>query len=71
MSKPKPDDRLRDSLARLRNNPDFQLYQKHLDATQSYLIGQLITANAPSDVPLLQGRIRQLSDLSELTKETP
>lgn len=71
LSKPKVDPRLRDALARLRNNHDFQTYQKYLAELEAYFTEQLIAANAPSDVPLLQGRIRQLSDLSDLTKETP
>ena len=65
---PKPDARLTDACARLRNNPDFRLLRDHMAKLEQYHTGCLVTAQPP-DVPLLQGRVRQLQDLSDLTKD--
>lgn len=67
MKLPKPDQRTLDGLARLKNQPDFQLFVKHQQAMYAYYTEMLVTA-APADVQSLQGKALQLRDFLDLVK---
>lgn len=69
MNQPKPDPKLRECLARIRNMHEFREYQRYVDQLDAYYKHLLVQAT-PADVPHLQGRIRQLNDLSNLIKES-
>ncbi len=66
---PKPDARLLEAVARLRNSPDFQAFAKHQQALLDYTKDVLVNCT-PADVPRFQGRAAQLQDLiSLMTKD--
>lgn len=67
---PKPDDKLRDSLNRLRSNVDFQQVVKHHEALLAWTNNALVYSNPPETAPL-QGRARQLQDFIDLVKGSP
>lgn len=67
MNLPKPDDRLKASLHRLRSNADFQEFVRHHEALLKFFTNAIVYAS-PEDVPPLQGRARQLQELLDLTK---
>lgn len=68
MNLPKPDTRTLEALARLKNQPDFQLFVKHQQALYDYHKEMLVHC-APADVPREQGRAAQLQDLFSLVNK--
>lgn len=65
---PKPDAKLLEAAARLKNLPDFQQILQHQQARYSYLLELLVTA-APDDVPRLQGQAQELREFFALLKD--
>lgn len=69
-STPKPDQATLESIARLKNNSDFQRFTKHHQALLDYFKEVLVSCT-PADVPRFQGRAAQLQDLfTLLTKDS-
>lgn len=64
---PKPDDKLKASIHRLRSNVDFQQFVKHHEQLLVWTTNALVNST-PDNVAPLQGRARQLQDLLDLTK---
>lgn len=67
ISLPKPDQKLVDSLNRLRSNVDFQQLVRHHEALLAWTSNAVVHSNAPETAPL-QGRARQLQDFLDMTK---
>jgi chromatin segregation and condensation protein Rec8/ScpA/Scc1 (kleisin family) len=61
----KPDQKVLEAVARLKNYPDFRLYTEHLQASLAEAKDLLVNSQ-PADVPTLQGRAKMLADLLKL-----
>jgi len=68
MKQPQPPRELLDSLARLRNFPDFQRLVKYQQEMHEYHKFLLITA-APADVPALQGKAQEQLEFFKLLEK--
>ncbi len=60
--RPKPSDRMKEGLRRLKNNTDFDVFKKHLEAELAYYKDQLVLETGDQSFAQLQGRARQLQD---------
>lgn len=67
MNKPKPDQRVLDAIARLKNNPDFQAFKAHQLAMLEYTKHQLVFSQPPATANL-QGRVMEQLDFFDLFK---
>lgn len=65
LAQPKPDSRLKDACARLRNNADFRLLLEYNKAQLAHAQERLMTASVEA-LGQLQGRALQITDLIEL-----
>lgn len=64
---PKPDEKLKASVNRLRSNVDFQLLVKHHEALKEWTLQALVAA-PPDNFAPLQGKARALQDFLDLAK---
>jgi acetone carboxylase gamma subunit len=64
-NKPRPDQKTLDSIARLKNTAEFQVYTKFLQERLEYTKSLLVTAT-PADFQALQGRAMELQDTLKL-----
>lgn len=70
MNQPKPSPELLESLARLRNMPDFQRFVKYQREMQDYHKHLLVTA-PPADFPALQGKAQEQQAFFTLLEKAP
>ena len=66
-AQPKPDSRLKDAMARLRNQADFRLLLDYNKAQLAHIHERLTTVSVEA-LGQLQGRALQISDLIELAE---